>query len=539
MSRFLRVAALAAALVCVASPVRAFSLESAITDGCHERISLDALRAIRLAGPNAPAIAEDRALVADVPFSLPVEMRELAAATLLIGNRDNDLKGRGAGEVDQLTLVHGDPRFQREHCLRAREDDEPDGTARAIEACTGFIREKVADALEGLGAEGRPDPAQKAHVSVQLELRGQVDVELPRYWLRIGQAMHALQDGFSHTFRTPDRRRVRSALNWIEYVDREEVEARDGPIHRGELDQCVDVDELRQQNLAAATEASRLLLEVTLDPARDRAAKLAAVDELLATYFGVEQGCIEANGWCGSPERDYAVSASCGCDAIGARARSAAWIAAGLVVLAALARRRRWTAALFAVLLFTRTASAQEPEPEPAPTVPTPQEVADEHKERERKLKRWGIYAAGSGSITNPGLSGQLGGRFRLSERWTVGLDGEINGWYGVHTKAFRTGAFNGYLTAILRFPLRFASVNLRTTAQAGTSVMLIDLYGAPRGSVGFFLGLVPLGLEYKVASHLYLVLDALGVALPVPSLKGAPFAYPQYRTAFGVELAF
>jgi hypothetical protein len=33
-------------------------------------------------------------------------------------------------------------------------------------------------------------------------------------------------------------------------------------------------------------------------------------------------------------------------------------------------------------------------------------------------------------------------------------------------------------------------------------------------------------------------VFDALGVAVPIPRLHGVPFAYPQYRTAVGVELA-
>ena len=45
--------------------------------------------------------------------------------------------------------------------------------------------------------------------------------------------------------------------------------------------------------------------------------------------------------------------------------------------------------------------------------------------------------------------------------------------------------------------------------------------------------------VEWKVSSALYVIFDALGIAVPVPQLKGAPFAYPQYRTAIGIELAF
>ena len=68
---------------------------------------------------------------------------------------------------------------------------------------------------------------------------------------------------------------------------------------------------------------------------------------------------------------------------------------------------------------------------------------------------------------------------------------------------------------------------------------MLVDLYGAPRGTTGIYLGGVPLGIEWKLSDHFFVIFDILGVALPVPQLKGAPFAYPQYRTAAGVEIAF
>ena len=174
-----------------------------------------------------------------------------------------------------------------------------------------------------------------------------------------------------------------------------------------------------------------------------------------------------------------------------------------------------------------------------APGVITKTEAKAEEKEVVRHRSTFGLYAAGSGSVTNPSLNGQFGVRLSLSDRWTVGLDAEVDGWYAVHTNKFRTGVFNAYATGIFRFPLRFEQVNLRSTANLGTSTMLIDLYGAPRGTTGIFLGAVPLGLEWKLSSAVYVIFDALGIALPVPQLKGAPFAYPQYRTALGIEFAF
>jgi hypothetical protein len=577
--RFRLVSAAACAALGVATTSRsasAYSYESAVSTGCHERITMGALRTVRTQLPTAPLVAPDRnerALIDDVPFTLDDDMKDITSVALVIGIRDNDLKGRGPTEVDQLAAIHGNPDNQREHCLRAIGDDEPDGSARALEACKAFIRGKLVEALDGLDAGGVPDPNRRVDIEVSLSLRGRVTASLPLYWVRMGQAMHTLQDGFSHTFRSPDRMRVRTVLNWIEYVNGDESESRDGPVHRNGLDACDKLDDLQTVNLGVASQASLELLRATLDPSLGRDAKLAAVDATLAKYLAYEPGCTEANGWCDAPERKYEVAASCGCATIGSRSRgllAAGACGLGLALLVARRRRRRGAERLAAlsvvVACITAPASARaqdEPPPaaaatppgatttdaqtgavvavdekKPPPGVPTATEVKAETTEKEHR-SLFGVYAAGSGSITNPGLSGQLGLRFRLTERWTLGVDGEINGWFAEQTQRFRTGALNVYATAIFHYPLRFEQVNLRSTVNLGTSTMLIDLYGAPRGTTGIFIGAVPLGLEWKVSSALYVIFDVLGVAVPIPQLVGAPFAYPQYRTALGVELAF
>jgi len=550
----------------------AYTYESALSPGCHERISMAALRTLRTQLSTAPAIPaqlrDERALLEDLPFGVDPDMKDVASGAFLLGVRDNDLKGRGPTELDQLALVHGNPENQREHCLRASDDDEPGGSVRALESCRAFIRGKISEALDGLNAAGLPDATKLVDLEVTLSLRGNVEVALPLYWVRMGQAVHTLQDSFTHTFRSSDRLRVRTVLNWLEYVEGDEVESRDGPLHRNGLDQCDDLDELRALNLATATQASIELLHATLDPTLSRDAKLAAVDATLAKYLTYEPGCTEGNGWCDAPERQYEVAASCGCSMIGTRSGGVLAGAGifGVAVLVARRRRRRLSRlavlpiALACIASSSTSAHAQGAEPpaappavttdpatgaavatdekKPPPGVPTVTEAKAEKTEQEHR-SFFGIYAAGSGSITNPGLSGQLGIRFRLSELISVGLDGELNGWFAAQTTRLRTGAFNAYATGILHYPMRFQQVNLRTTANIGTSTMLIDLYGAPRGTTGIFLGVVPLGLEWKASKQLYVIFDVLGVALPVPQLKGAPFGYPQYRTAVGIELAF
>jgi hypothetical protein len=119
-----------------------------------------------------------------------------------------------------------------------------------------------------------------------------------------------------------------------------------------------------------------------------------------------------------------------------------------------------------------------------------------------------------------------------------VGLDGEWNSWISMYGPTnVRAGSANVYATAILRFPLAYENFNLRTTANLGVSYLLLDLYGAPKGSTGIYGALYPLGLEWKLSRTFLLIINPLGIAVPVPQLTGVPLSYPQYRFSIGLGI--
>ena len=121
---------------------------------------------------------------------------------------------------------------------------------------------------------------------------------------------------------------------------------------------------------------------------------------------------------------------------------------------------------------------------------------------------------------------------------WTFGLDAEWNPWIAINSSTHvRAGAFNGYGTAIFRIPLAYEKFNLRVTGNLGFSRLLVDLYGVPKNSVGLFVGLSPLGIEWKMSRLFYLVFNPVNVAVPVPHLGTLPFMYPQYRVAIAFEV--
>jgi len=170
----------------------------------------------------------------------------------------------------------------------------------------------------------------------------------------------------------------------------------------------------------------------------------------------------------------------------------------------------------------------------PPPPVTTP--VAEPGPKDPSKTA-FGAFLGGSGSLNYEGLAATLGARLRLTKHWTFGLDAEWNPWIAVNgTTTVRAGAFNGYGTAIFRIPLAYEKFNLRTTASLGVSYLLIDLYGAPKGSTGIYAGLSPLGLEWKMSALFFLIVNPLNIAVPTPQLKGVPFSYPQYRATIGIE---
>lgn len=558
--RCIVIASVLSAVSAFTRPALAYSTDTVASDACHERMTQTALREARNTLGAADAVDpsdDERALIDDLPFELASDLRDLGGATLVLSNHWVDFRGNEPSDLDRLAPLHGDPDLQREHCLRTESQDGTDGSKQALLECRAFIREKVQAALQGLDANGRVDPRARTKLRVALDIRGSVDARLPTFHVEMGQALHTIQDGFSHTYRTEDHREVVTVLNYIELVENRH-DAVDGPAHLSPLDECKNLDTLRQERLDVATTASQRFLEAALDPALTTSAKLARTDALLDEYFSHVDGCNDENGYCDAPEAKYRNPAPGGCQsAPGALPRF--W--PGVLALLAAAgagwwRRKRgpgrgpqrglWgvgtlTALVLVVGLTTNTAAAQNDDPNSAdPPVTDPvarQAVAQEDARIEQEsLIPWGAALNFSGGLENPALAAALGARFRLNEHWLFGVDGEYNPWYADETSEFRPGVFSAYASVIVRVPMRFERVNLRTTLQLGASRMLFDLYGVPKGTTGPFVGVNLLGLDYELGKQLYLVVNPAHIAVPIPQTEGAPFSYVQYRVTLGLQ---
>lgn len=570
------------------APAHAYTISTVLTQGCHESITYDAMRKVR--GDMAtimarPTDAQEKALIDDLQFKLDSDLRDFDAASLVLGARDNDIKGQGSQDLSVLAEVHGNPENQREHCLRGPDQHEPDGTARALADCHAFILERIGQAIDGLAASGLPDPANTTSLPVHLSIRGKIDADLPTFWVRMGQAIHAVQDSFTHTFRTPDEMQVTVALDWLDVVNGSLNEAVDGPAHESELDRCDDPDPIRLRRHQLAIEASAAVMEAALAPGATKEAKLAQVSSLLDKYMGFSAGCTYDNHWCNAPEPSFQPS-GCGCSLVGASGpggSSSRWGMAGmssaLVVLLALRRRRATRRLVFgkgrastrlvvsllaagatsAFALETRAdtqttespaSGASEPNPSPpetpedaaksaekaATSPPPPAAPVPEPGPANPTKMAIGGFIGAAGAFDKPALAATGGLRLRLSQHWTLGLDGEWNPFVSLNGAAIRSGVVNVYGDVIFRVPMAYENFNLRVTASLGGSYLLTELYGAPNGSKGIYLGVAPLGIEWKASSLFYLILNPLSVSVPIPQMNNVPFLYPQYRISLGLE---
>ncbi len=534
------------ALSALASPAGAFTIQSNATTGCHERVTQEAWERTREVLPEVtaplPSSGDDAPLIADVAFDVPGSMSDIGGVTLLLGVRDNDVKQHGPNDLQNLTVAASDPGLQEEHCLRTVAQDEPEGSRQAVEACREYIRTRLLESLDGLDDSGRPDPTAREQVRVSLAIRRQIDVQVPRFFFRAGNALHALEDSFTHTFRNPDEPgKIRTVLNFVEYTQDELDEAVDGPAHASELDQCDDPDELRKERRELATEAASVALIAVLDPSLDRRGKERAIDAMLDDYVAFDEGseCHKDNNWCDAAENVYG-SPTLGCQLSAPSTRTGsvlAFLALGAAAL--LLRRRRQIATLvlgLGLLLAPGVARADNAGPIDGPASALSGEGGVAIPGKQDKVGAFLGRVAVGAAYDHAAFSGGAGLRYQIFEKWMIGFDVEWNPYVAVAQTKVRSGSGNAYFSLIRRYQLVRASVNIRTTASVGASMLLFDLVGADKYSMGPYVGLSFLGVEWKAARGFYVTVDPTYIALPVPNIVGVPFMYPQYRFLVGIE---
>ncbi len=340
-----RVAALF--LVVCATPAAAFTIGSAFTEPCHERVTFEAARdaglfdktrvtAFRTDDQTWRKIANY--LEGRLGISFADEFDRFLFVTLFIGVRFPDNEGFGFFDIMAIREVHLSPDNQEHHALRASYDDNDGGNAASVARTRAYILDRVRQAREAFLVD---DKAERTGPAVFfLEFYGSVDVDVWMPLFHLGAALHALQDSFPHSYRSDDASVIWSVANYLEGIAPDFEEDRDGPQHSDFLDECQNAEVKPLYD--AAVRASSDFLKATAKYLKD--GDLKVVEAALDQWLRFEPGCGKAAGYCGSKWESLARRALTGgflCQATprGAPALSVALL--GLACACTLWRRRR------------------------------------------------------------------------------------------------------------------------------------------------------------------------------------------------------
>ena len=341
-----RIVAVVLLLGLAATPAGAFSVGSAFSDFCHEQIAMKAFFGESpLPDPSYDvSVPQDQAWVkisryleTKMNLDLRNDLDRMALISLFIGERYPDQQGFAIFDIKSLRTVHLSEREQYEHSLRSPTDDNEEGDLRAIAKTRLYILKLVQDSYKAYHSKDRDVRVQK--VDFWLEHYGQIKVKVWMPLFLLGRASHALQDSFSHTYRSPDASAIHAVGNYIDGITPDYDEARDGPRHSEYLDKCLE-PEIKPLADAATTATRELMGAVRWCW---KTGDWTKADAVLKKWLVYKSGCGYANDYCGTKwaalARKAESSAPLSCAMGGAD--SAAWGMVALVVLAWCRARRR------------------------------------------------------------------------------------------------------------------------------------------------------------------------------------------------------
>jgi len=529
-----------------AAKASAWQIEDPIHEPCHERISQAALTRAGYVQDPAPLKGDDARLRDNLEFDASPYDANLYALSLVLGVRNADTHGGADFSFGNNANAANADDDQRAHCLRSKSQDGPEGDAAAIADCHAWITSLYWQALASLDEDGNVTPDARADATVATAFQGSVSYPLSGFYYYAGRAIHAVQDSFTHSFRSPDGRRIRHVFNWSDQVSCTLEESRDGHGHETVLDDCKDGDPSSAERFELATVASAELLTALTEPG-SRAERAERIAAFLESWMSYEPACTLENRYCESPVYDWLQHSErsdqhicdgpLGCQSASPPrtplAPSRGLLLAAALGLAALGlrRRRAFGAALLAgALLLTPSAARAEDAKaeEPSDDAPAPREP--------RRVGGPRLEARASLSVDNPAYAFGLAGLYGF-KRADVGVFAELNPWYSIERRRMSLGATNFGILGHYLHPLRRDLV-LRFGLGVGLSMLNADMLGVNAGNLGVFLNVRALGLIWEFADGVALTVDPLDIALPAPGLTGWPILFTQHRTSLGLQFS-
>ena len=309
-----------AAFSLVPHSAHAFKILSALTDACHEKITLGALGHERggFLGDGLPSTTAMLARMAakaeitgiptdEASYGLRREnarryglgnlslSEQYVISSFLAGVRAPDTGGYSIVDFSRIRGSHIRDDEQSAHFLRRKLDDGPQGDQAVILETTNRLTDLANHALSQWSSAG----GQTITARWTFAFYGERDVRVfaPAYYL--GLIAHAIQDSYAHALRDDADMRIIAVANYLDVVMDGYSSGRDGPGHSERLDQCNEHDAFDLPRIdAARRDSARVFAALDTQFAVD-GLDTSAFTATLQTIFDYKSGCTQENSYCG------------------------------------------------------------------------------------------------------------------------------------------------------------------------------------------------------------------------------------------------
>ncbi len=223
-------------------------------------------------------------------------------ASFIAGVRSPDTRGFSIVDINQVRSIHVRDDDQDQHTLRTSKDDEPNGSAPAIQAAVSRLYQSFTKGQEAWNT----NPLRSQQWTFAFYGEHEVKVFDPAY--QLGIVAHTIQDSYAHAVRN-DSLQIVTLLNYVDLMLGGHSKQRDGPGHSDRMDRCdadgnsfdqLRINEARIQVAQFYNAAQTILASNSTD--------YSSLQTITNNIFDFVSGCDVSNDYCGSSWYAYAGS---------------------------------------------------------------------------------------------------------------------------------------------------------------------------------------------------------------------------------------
>lgn len=217
-------------------------------------------------------------------------------ASFVAGVREPDTDGFAIVSLNKVRPLHVLDSQQAEHFLRRSTVDSFEREMETITEVKNLLLQRV-EALRRIWETDAP-PIESVRWTFAFYGERAVTIFAPAF--ELGRLAHLIQDSFSHTIRDEELR-ILAIANYVDIINENHIESRDGPGHSVRLDRCdVDWNAFDAMRVKAASQALAEFLREVYLLLIDSTRPMRSLQVSLNMMFLKREGCDDKHHYCGS-----------------------------------------------------------------------------------------------------------------------------------------------------------------------------------------------------------------------------------------------